>query len=375
MMRKIEAIEPNLAEMISLVEMLGNINTHFENTRGIDSALSILESHFTLLKPDLMHRIDFPKTQGLFLEKRTAAPLQIYLGGHLDTVFSLHSPFQKVERIDAHTLRGPGITDMKGGLIVLLKTLEILESKATPSSFGWRVFVNTDEEIGSIYSAAFIQRYCLGCRLGCIFEPTLPDGSFVSERKGSQNYLLTSHGVGGHAGRDAGKGKNAIFPLTRMISGIECLHQPDQGILINPGLIKGGQGKNIIPDQAECHLNVRTDTTEQMEEVDVFLLKQAEQEGILIKKESYRPPKPLDHQTEELLGILQQCGKQLGTHIKWNKSGGVCDGNLLAASGVPTLDTMGVEGGGIHTEKEYMKVESLSEKTKLAVLFISRIVP
>ena len=359
--------------MSSLVQAWANINSHTHNHAGIVKLLEKIQKAFSRLNPDVMEIVTCGSGLGLFLKKRRAAQNQIYLGGHIDTVFPAHHPFQKTTLVDAQTLRGPGVTDMKGGLVVMLKALEKFEALPEAESLGWEIFLNSDEEIGSAESTPFIEACAQRCDAAFLFEPTFADGAFVSARKGSANYTVYSKGKKAHAGRDPGAGKHAIYPLARMITEIESLHNPEAETIVNVGLVKGGEALNIIPDYAECGINVRSTSLVGLLDARQALERIASRLGLEIVQHSFRPPKPLDPPTEALFVALQECGKRLGQAIQWRASGGVCDGNTLAAKGVPTLDTLGVRGGEIHTENEYLDLTSLCEKTDLTALFLQEI--
>lgn len=364
--------QPPVKEMASLLEKWTNINSHTENLSGLETFLHEVRRAFAALLPDEMQVISLNHNRkGLFLKKRGDAPFQIFFGGHLDTVFSIEHPFQKACYLSAERLNGPGSADMKGGLVVLLKALEQFEKMEGHEKIGWEIFLNPDEEIGSPDSTHFLEGCAKRCQLACIFEPRLEDGLFVSQRKGSSNYKITSKGVKAHAGRNFTEGKNAIFPLVHFIEGIHQLIDLKKGIFITVGVIKGGEATNIIPDYAECQINVRTDTSEDMESVDLHFKELAQTYNVSCLRTSHRPPKPFDSRTEDYFQILKACGSELGLAVAWRASGGVCDGNTFAARGVPTLDTLGVRGGKIHTEHEFVDLTSLPEQAMLVALFLT----
>lgn len=366
--------DSKMHEMASLVERWVNINSYTGNLSGIENLLNEIKQAFQSLKPDEMRIVSLPNNRkGLFLKKRGSAPFQIFFGGHLDTVFSLEHSFQKATYVDELTLKGPGATDMKGGLVVMLKSLEQFERMEGCDKIGWEIFLNPDEEIGSPDSTLFIEECALRCHLACIFEPRLEDGSLVAKRNGSSNYIIISIGKTAHVGRNFGEGKNAIYPLARFIGEIESLNGPQFGAIINIGLIKGGEANNIIPDYAECHLNIRGQDLQTMQLTEQRISQLAENFGLKLRRTSFRPPKPFDKKTESFFQKLKECGSKLGLQLAWVDSGGVCDGNTFAAKGVPTIDTLGVRGGKIHTKNEYVHLESLCEQTELVTLFLSEI--
>ncbi|MCC5832860.1 MAG: hydrolase [Chlamydiales bacterium] len=349
-------------EIVAQLEEWACVNSYSRNSLGLEKMMQLAQKAFSVLEPDELRLLPI----GLSLTKRKALPFRIFLGGHLDTVFPKDHPFQKVRYLDEKRLQGPGVADMKGGILVMLHALVEFENSKEAKEIGWEIFLNLDEEIGSPYSTPFLQECSKRCRFALIFEPTLPDGSLVSRRKGSANYLAVSKGKAAHAGRHPSEGKNAIYPLARFIASIEALNEGDR--LVNVGMVKGGGPLNIIPDYAEAGVNVRSH-----DDLESLLRKKADQAGITLKQLSYRPPKPFDEKTEALFNLLKECGKELAMPIDWKETGGVCDGNTFGAAGIPTIDTLGVEGGGMHTENEFVYLPSLKKKIELTASLLKKL--
>lgn len=366
-------LDTQFDEMVALVERWSNINSFSRNGEGLAQMAEALDLAYSRLKPDEKQRLPFQNGTGLIYRKRAEAPIQIFLGGHFDTVFAPESSFQKVTYLADRMLQGPGVIDMKGGLVVLLKALEALEKEPFASNIGWTVCLNPDEEIGSPYSTSFIRTLAKGCHFALLFEPTLSDGAFVSSRPGSFACVGLAKGKEAHAGRDPDKGINAIYPLARFIVTLSSLHHPEKGEIVNVGTIKGGKAPNIIPGQAECAFIVRAFEPKKLHTLEEKIRKAAQDCGIKLEWTSRRPPKQMDAKTEELFALLKQCAQELGISIKWRETGGVTDGNTLAHEGVPVIDTMGVRGGKAHTEEEFIHLDSLLEKTKLTLLLLETI--
>ncbi len=349
-------------EIVETLEKWAQVNSHSLNSAGLEKMVQLAKQACTSLRPDEMRHYPF----GLSIKKRKNAPLQIFLGGHLDTVFSTEHPFQTVKRLDPDRLQGPGVTDMKGGILVMLLALKEFEASAYAERVGWEIFLNLDEELGSPQSAFYHQKHAHQFHYALIFEPTLPNGSFVSARKSSSTYSVVSHGVSAHAGRDPEKGKNAIYPLSRFLAQVEKLHTSET--CINAGLIKGGTAFNVVPDYAEATLNIRS-----YEEMEPALKKLADDEGVELNRITYRPAKPFNAQTQQLFSLLKECGEMLGQSVQWEETGGVCDGNTFGAAGIPTIDTMGVEGDGIHTSQEYVYLPSITKKAQLTARLLEEL--
>lgn len=390
----LKSIDNQQDKMVRLLKKWANINSGSENIKGLAKMLAVIKKHCLVLDGEMEeiplaprsridskgNKIQIPHGRALFIKKNPQAKTQVLLAGHYDTVFGINSPFQKTELIDSNTLRGPGVADMKGGLIIMLKALEILESSPYKGKLGMQVIINPDEEIGSQGSEFLYKKAAIGKVAGLIFEPTFPDGTIVNSRKGSANFTLTTHGTAAHAGRDFEKGKSAIVALSKFIHEANNLNDLERGLTINFGHIEGGGPVNIVPDFAICQINVRIlnplDLQKTKSSFHELIKKLYEKEGIRMElhESGERAPKPLDNKTAELFDILQKVGLKLGHEIKFAPSGGVSDGNILAGVHLPTIDTLGIIGGNIHTFHEYALLDSLKEKVKLTVCLLIELI-
>lgn len=379
--------------MVTLLDHWSNINSWTDNLVGLSSMRSALRTAFASLDAEI-HEIPLPprltidsagnvveKPQGdaLSITKHPSAPIRVFLGGHMDTVYPASHPFQMTEHVNDNILRGPGVTDMKGGLVVLLKSLEALEQSPFAGKIGWEVLINSDEETGSTSSKPLLVQCARRNHIGLLFEPSLPDGSIVSARKGSMNYTVIARGKTAHAGRDFHKGRNAISALARFIINIEALNDIKKEITVNVGRIEGGEAINIVPDLAVCHFNIRMRDPEDMPSLIAAVEHEVEagqsQEGIslTLHENAVRPPKPFNDMQRALFDMMQDCGKDLDLDLQWKPSGGVCDGNILFAEGLPTIDTLGVIGDHIHTSEEYVLLDSLTERAALTTYFFMKL--
>jgi glutamate carboxypeptidase len=373
--------------MVELLLLWADTNSESHNLSGLSKMISLLEDAFSVLEAEA-ERIDLiaaagssvpqaPLGQALRIRKRGAAPVRVFLGCHMDTVYRLDHPFQKCEMTDDNTLRGPGVTDAKGGLVVLLKALEAFEKSPWAENLGWELLINPDEEIGSPGSGALLVEAARNNHLGLVFEPSLPDGNLVGDRKGSGNYVVTVRGRAAHAGREPHMGRNAVSTLARFI--VELNKASENGVTINVGYIEGGGPVNVVPDLAVCRFNVRVMTPEDQtyfeEHVDGLVREFNRLDGIALEIEGRfaRPPKPLDGKTLQLLAHIAQCGSDLGLNLEWRASGGSCDGNNLAAAGLTTVDSLGVTGGGIHSAEEYVMLDSLTERARLTAMLLMKL--
>jgi len=314
----------------------------------------------------------------LVLSVRPQAERRLLLTGHMDTVFPLGHTFQNLTWLDENTLNGPGVADMKGGIAVMLEALLAFEASPLAGKIGYDVLINSDEETGSLTSAPLIADLARGKHAALTYEPSaLPDGTLAGERAGSGNYVLVIHGRSAHAGRNPQDGRNAIVAAAALTLGLKQLERG--GLTVNPAAIDGGSAVNVVPDLAMLRFNIRAKDEAESRQfalaLDQLVARVAAEHDVAIHSHGgiSRPPKRLDEPAQRLFELVRQCGAALGQDIRWQNSGGVCDGNNIAACGVPVVDTLGVRGGSIHSSDEFLIVSSLAERAALSTLILMRL--
>ncbi|MEM9942673.1 MAG: hydrolase [Planctomycetota bacterium] len=376
-------------EMLKLVLELCNQNSGTFNTDGLSDVANILLPQLEELEGEIQVRESKPMTavddSGMLIERNLGsmihvikypeAEFKVLLCIHMDTVYPPDHSFQQCQRLDNGHINGPGVADAKGGLVVLIHALKSLESSPFAGKIGWEVLINADEEIGSPGSVDVMTEIAQRCDVGLLFEPSLPDGTLVSWRKGSGNFTFVVRGKAAHAGREFENGRNAIVALARLIDEIDCLNT-DPDVTFNAGMISGGTALNVVPDLAIGRVNCRVRTPEQQHRVEeVFerlIRKHNQQDGIQIEMHGSfsSPPKPMGPDVEDLQRRIESCGRALGQPVGWRGTGGACDGNKFSAAGLPNIDTLGPKGGNIHSDREYLIPDSLVTSSKLAALIL-----
>jgi glutamate carboxypeptidase len=380
--------EPMLDQVLSWAA----INSGSRNLGGLERMADVLVDAFAAL-PGLL-RLENPAEvkavdasgrsvgvkhgRHLHLTVRPTAPVQLLLTGHMDTVYGLDHPFQQTKWLEDGVLGGPGVADMKGGLAVMLAALKAVERSPSADRVGYEVVINSDEEMGSPASAALLAQAARGKRAALTYEPAaLPDGTLAGARPGSGNFAFVVRGRSAHAGRNPEEGRNALTAAADLALRLEALRR--DGLTVNPSRIEGGGPSNVVADLAILRVNLRPrDPTIEAEAkraiADAVAAVAAERDVTIEADGGFgRPPKPLTPEAEKLFKLVRQAGADLGQEIAWQPSGGVCDGNNIAACGVPVVDTMGVRGGKIHSPEEYLIVDSLAERAALSALTILRL--
>jgi glutamate carboxypeptidase len=386
----IARIDP--AMMLRQVESWATINSGSRNLPGLAStahqlaqAYAALPGTVALVDPAPVSAVDsdgrtvaLTHGQHLVVRVRPDAAHRALLTGHMDTVFAADHPFQALRWLDGTTLNGPGVADMKGGIAVMLAALVALEATDALPTLGYDILINSDEEVGSLSSAALIRELAAGKRAALTYEPSaLPDGTLAGARAGSGNFSIVVRGRGAHAGRNPDDGRNALVAAADFALRLKAAHAPD--LSINPAKIDGGGPNNVVPDLAILRVNLRPHSSAAQQRAQHLLNDLAyaialdHQVTVEVSGEFARPPKPLDAGALALFGMVEDAGRALGLTIGRKDTGGVCDGNNIAACGVPVVDTMGVRGGNIHSDAEYLLTDSLGERAALSALTLLRI--
>ena len=378
--------------MLRQVQEWAAINTGTANLDGLARMADVLRDAFSALPGEVElvdpgtvtaindsgHEVEKPHGRHMVLRVRPDAERRFVLTGHMDTVFPADHPFQAVTWLDDDTINGPGTADMKGGLCVILHALTAFETTPEAARVGYDLMINADEETGSLASRGLIEQLAKGKYAALTYEPSaLPDGTLAHARGGTGNYSITITGKSAHAGRNPGDGRNAIVAASDLVLRIAALAGED--ITVNPAKIEGGAANNVVPDLAILRFNIRPKSTDAMNRFDGQLdavLREIEtrhEVGTHRHGGVTRPPKPVDARAQKLFDLVKACGAELGQEIGWKSTGGVCDGNNIAATGVPVVDTMGVRGGSIHSPDEFMIVPSLRERAALSALLLGRL--
>jgi len=322
--------------------------------------------------------VEQPHGENLLLVVRPDAPIRMLVTGHMDTVYGSDHAFQSVSDLGEGRVGGPGVADMKGGLAVIHAALAELEKAPGADRLGYDLIINSDEEVGSPGSAALIAERARGKAAAFTYEPAQrPDGTLAGARPGSGNFSLAVRGRSAHAGRNPEEGRNALVAAADLA--LRLAGARSEGLTVNPARIEGGGPNNVVPDFALLRVNMRPRGAADQNRAEGAIATataavETEHDVRVTRHGGFgRPPKPVDAGAQRLFGLVAGCGADLGISIETAASGGVCDGNNIAACGVPVIDTMGVRGGAIHSPEEYLIVDSLAERAALSLVAMMRI--
>lgn len=390
----LDAIPARHEDMIETLLAWSAQNSGSHNTDGLAAMRAMIADAANVMLPATTTERDLPTGEyvtakgiketvtyqpALHMSVRPDARVKIVLTGHYDTVFPKDFHFQTPEYIDDDTVNGPGVADMKGGILVMLNALAAFEGSEHSDQIGYDILLSPDEEIGSPGSRAPLMELGRAAHVGLTFEPALADGSMAGARKGSGNFALIVRGRAAHAGREHHLGRNAIAALAMFITKLDALNGTREDVTFNIAKVDGGGASNIVPELAIGRFNVRVkhdgddawvleQITQLTAEIDVMDGITAEMTGGFT-----RPPKPMSPANAQVFDWVKRAGAALGQDIRWAPSGGVCEGNNLWAAGCPNVDTLGVRGGGIHSDREFVKLSSLVERTQLTTLILLKL--
>ncbi|MFK7760350.1 MAG: M20/M25/M40 family metallo-hydrolase [Phycisphaerales bacterium] len=301
---------------------------------------------------------------------------RVLIAGHMDTVHDPQSGFDSLTIApDGKTALGPGCVDMKGGLVIAVAALEALEECGVQAN--WTFSLNGDEETGTYHSHAALESQAPLHDFGIALEPAMPGGELVTERMGAGQFMIETTGKSAHVGRAFTEGISAVSALAECITAVSEMPDPARGRILNIGPLQGGVATNAVPDHAKAWGNVRFPDQEIADELATMLDQLSTSNealpGVQVHRSFNRPAKPLIPATESLALKARSVAEALGQQLPFASTGGVCDGNILQNAGLPTIDTLGVRGGGLHTPDEWIDLSSLVERCQLLAILIARL--
>ncbi|MFN5273662.1 MAG: hydrolase [Planctomycetota bacterium] len=386
-------LETQADQMAKDLIELCNINSGSDNPQGLCRAADWLEEFFEPLSVPCQ-RIDLPSYQLLDdaakeSSYQTGPALRWDLGNphsqgilwtiHYDTVYGKDDPFQSCDLLPNNKLRGPGVIDAKGGIIIMRYAALALKQFHEINQSRLTLILTPDEEIGSPASVGMWQSIAKDFQSAFLFEPTMADGSLVQARKGTGTFIFVVRGKSAHAGRNFHEGRNAIAHCCELASQIHRLNGQKPTVTINIGRIRGGNAVNVVPDTAVMRVNVRIANSQDqlwIEEQlkDLVSAFDQPQSGYRVELSGgiHAPAKICDQPTQRLKEKIELAALELGQSIHWKESGGASDGNKLQSMGLPNIDTLGPRGDALHSDQEWIELDSLVEKAQLTCATFSQ---
>lgn len=380
----VERAEKSLPALLDDLRVIVNIDSGTFTKPGIDRVGAYLQERFR----DFGFSTSFDRQVeygdhlvAIHTGQKPEGP-RLLLIGHIDTVFpegeALRRPFALAKSAGHDIATGPGVLDMKSGVLMGMYAMrQLIESGE--DSYSRATFVcNSDEEVGSPSSRPLIQDLAKQADAVLVLEPGRTEGTVVSSRRGCGQYRVEVHGLSAHAGVEPQLGRNAILELSYQVQKMQALNGTVPGTTLSVGIIRGGERTNVVPDYAYFDMDVRAGSQEAMRALEAAMRKVTTQRHlqgthITLSGSMLCQPFERNRDNERLVRLAKEAGRELGIQVQEAGSGGASDANSTAAMGIPTLDGLGAGGGLAHNPGEYIELEYLPKRVALIAGLIRRI--
>ena len=304
--------------------------------------------------------------------RRRGAPVQLVIG-HYDTVWPIGTIAEQPFEVDGNVIRGPGVFDMKGGLVQIVVAIKAIRRLQLEPAVTPIVFVNADEEIGSRTSRRYVRQLARRADRALVLEPAMGEaGSLKTERKGVGRFTITVFGKAAHAGLDPEVGASAILELSHVIQKLFALNDADKGITVNVGTIDGGIRPNVVAPHGTAVVDVRVPTVADGEAIERQIHGlEAETPGVRLRIEGRigRPAMEATPRNRSLWRLAQRLGDELGLELRQARVGGASDGNTTSMY-TATLDGLGPVGHGAHARHEFLYIDRTLERAALLAMLL-----
>jgi glutamate carboxypeptidase len=381
---RVEQAEGLMQQYLDDLQAIVNIDSGTYTRVGVNGVGAYLQERFQAC--GFSTAIDRQEQYGdhLIATHTGSAPAgpRLLLIGHMDTVFSegeaQKRPFAIKQRNGMRIATGPGVLDMKSGILIGLYGLRLLIERQQASYRQVTFVCNSDEEVGSPSSKPLIQELAKDADAVLVLEPGRAENTIVSSRKGCGQYRVEVHGLSAHAGVEPQKGRNAILELSYQVQRMQAINGTIPGATLNVGIIRGGERTNVVPDYAYFEMDARVTSMESIAALEAAIQKAASKTvlsgtKIVVSGGFICQPFERNAANARLVQLAQAAGKELGMNIQDVGSGGASDANTSAAMGIPTLDGLGAGGGLAHNPDEYIELDYLPERIALLAGLVEQI--
>ena len=382
--RDVERADQLMDDYLEDLKTIVNIDSGTFTKAGIDRVGAYVQERFQTL--GFSTRFDRQEQYGdhlvaTHMGKSQRGP-RIVLIGHIDTVLpdgeAERRPFTISQRDGMRIATGPGVLDMKSGVLIGLYSLRLLTESQEANYSSVTFICNSDEEIGSPSSKPLIQELAQRADAVLVLEPGRAEETIVSSRKGCGQYRVEVYGVPAHAGVEPDRGRNAILELSYQVQKMQALNGTIPGATLSVGIIRGGDRTNVVPDYAYFDMDVRTTDQASAEALEAAMRQvtyQNKLQGtrIILSGSMLCQPFERNKQNARLVELAKEAGYELGVKIQDTGSGGASDANTTAAMGIPTLDGLGAGGGLAHNPGEFIELDYLPARVALVAGLVRRI--
>ncbi len=372
LVRAVEAhVQTHLTRYIEELRELCSIDSYSYHKPGLDEMAYVLAARLRGLDMDLTIVEREEWGNDLLGVIRGDGGGNVVLLGHIDTVYPVGTAAARPVRVEGNTAYGPGVIDMKGCLLAAIYAIEALVTKGYKSFGEIRLLFVSDEEINTRHSQDLLQQVFKECNAVLTLEGARANGNLVSARKGLATYTLVARGVAAHAGMEPEMGRNAIIEISHQVAQFYSLHGWRDGISVNPGIISGGTAANIVPEYAEATFDLRflehQDRLAAEEQWHKMMsnCKVPDVELTLNMLANMKEPMVCTPESKKLIQQAQRLAHTLGFTLGHELTGGAGDAGYASQSGIPVLDGLGPIGGGDHSPREFLRLDSVAPRTAL----------
>jgi len=303
---------------------------------------------------------------------------RVLLVGHMDTVFDEGTVAERPFRIDGDIARGPGVSDMKGGLLTGFFATHALQDAGVDGFERITYVCNPDEEIGSPFSAATIRELAPQHDVAFVLEGARANGDIVSARKGTTDYMMTFTGRAAHAGVETEKGRHAVLAAAQAVVALQALNGRWPGVTVNAGVIQGGTRTNVVPERCSVSVDLRSPALETLQEAERAIEAIAEvvtvpDVSVDVVGHGWHRPMEKGEEAQRLVDLAIRLADELGFEVRDAATGGASDANTTSAAGTPTIDGLGPVGGDDHAPAEWLDLTSVVPRTALLAGLIANL--
>ncbi len=366
-------------EWLQDLETLVNIDSGTGQVEGVNKIMAYLKQWLAELGFSVTLHPTAEFGANLLARRKGNGQKRVLLVGHVDTVYASGAVQTQPFAVQDGIARGPGVIDMKSGVVMGIYALRSLIESGFDQYGEILIVFNNDEEVGSPGSGALLREVALQADLGLVLEPAGRPTVLTQARKGADKYVLEVSGVAAHSGVEPYKGRSAVVELAHKIVAIQNLHALFPTVTFNITRLSSSEILNIVPDKASCHVSVRAFNERALDAAADALEKIASSCSVpdtyaILQRNTGRRPYEATPEVSRLVALAQIEGEALGLQLVAEPKGGVSDANNLMAAGLPTLDTLGPVGGGLHNlALEHLRVDSISLRGALLAGLIQHI--
>ena len=370
----LEYFQHRQGRIIDLIREIVDIESPSHNAEQSRTVADWVEEQATQTGVDIaVERVSVEDGDHILIRAFPADGTHTFLLGHTDTVHPIGTNAKNPTRIEGDKFYGCGIFDMKSGIVLMLEALRYFAVHGYKPVRPLTILLSCDEEVGSHKGRSLVECEATNSEECLVFEPSA-NGKIKTGRKGTGMFTLRAHGIPAHAGLEPEKGANAVAELARQVEAIHAVARPEIGTTVNVTTFHGGVTTNVIPDAAECAVDVRFSTTSEAERVVNELnglVPVDERVRLELLGDINRPPMERTSAVVDLYEKARKLAAGFDYDLGETQVGGASDGNFVGALGVPVLDGLGIAGDGAHTLNEHILVTDVAKRATLVTLLLS----